>query len=758
VTSVTDPLGHASTFTYDPDGNLLAATDENQHTITYTYDAANQLTLVTRADNSTRGFGYDVNGDVTQVQDGLHQATNVSYDPMGRPISLTDPLNRTTAYGYDPAGRITSVTDAMGRTTSLAYDAGGELVSESYSDGITPNAHYSYDAIGRPTSMSDGTGTSTFGYDSLHRLVQTTNGAGSAVGYGYDLNGNLTSITYPGSARVVNKTYDAAGRLATVGDWLANTTTYKYDANSNPIEADYPNGVIAKFTYDNTDQLTSLSDALAGNSFLNLTYSRDNLGQITAESSKTFGYDTIDRLTSAQIAGNQTTFSYDTADRLTQVQVAGGSTSTYAYDAADQLQTLTTTAPGGAQIQKYTYAYDQNGNRISRTDQSSNSLSYVYDQANRLTSLGSAAQYSYDGFGLRTQKNVAGVVTNYTWNIVQGLPTVILDGQTAYVTGLGGLPLEQITPSGQVYYYHSDQQGSTRAMTDSSGAVVQTYDYDAYGNPATTSGSVVNPFQYSGQYTDAESGLQYLRARYYDPSSESFISRDPAVLLEPYSYAGASPQMQGDPSGLDWADATRAVVDESNGYLGYVPYIGTPLELIAAYSALRHCDFAAASEYMSVIAINLITGVAAGVLGPLVGGVAKADAKAARAGEAAAERAAVRGESKAADATVAYTKKELKAARQRAVRQAWKDERALINAGQRGTRDWSDAEKAELLRTGKVKGYVGHHINSVKGHPEMAGDPNNIEFVTPAEHLARHGGNWRNPTVGELLDRSLQAH
>jgi hypothetical protein len=162
---------------------------------------------------------------------------------------------------------------------------------------------------------------------------------------------------------------------------------------------------------------------------------------------------------------------------------------------------------------------------------------------------------------------------------------------------------------------------------------------------------------------------------------------------------------------------------------------------------------------MSVIAINLITGVAAGVLGPLVGGVAKADAKAARAGEAAAEHAAVRGESKAADATVAYTKKELKAARQRAVRQAWKDERALINAGQRGTRDWSDAERAELLRTGKVKGYVGHHINSVKGHEEMAGDPNNITFLTPAEHQARHpGGNWRNPTTGELLDRSLQAH
>jgi len=93
----------------------------------------------------------------------------------------------------------------------------------------------------------------------------------------------------------------------------------------------------------------------------------------------------------------------------------------------------------------------------------------------------------------------------------------------------------------------------------------------------------------------------------------------------------------------------------------------------------------------------------------------------------------------------------LEAARQKAVADAWKLEREAVKRGRRGTRNWSDAEKAELSATGKVKGHHGHHINSVNDLPEMAGNPSNIEFVTPEEHLQRHGGNWRNPTEGPTV-------
>ena len=98
-------------------------------------------------------------------------------------------------------------------------------------------------------------------------------------------------------------------------------------------------------------------------------------------------------------------------------------------------------------------------------------------------------------------------------------------------------------------------------------------------------------------------------------------------------------------------------------------------------------------------------------------------------------------------------------ARKKAVNEAWKQERELVAKTGKGTRQWTDAEKLELLKRGKVKGYEGHHINSVKGSLAKGGDvslisnPNNVAFVTRSEHLMMHSGNFRNVTTGELLSR-----
>ena len=101
------------------------------------------------------------------------------------------------------------------------------------------------------------------------------------------------------------------------------------------------------------------------------------------------------------------------------------------------------------------------------------------------------------------------------------------------------------------------------------------------------------------------------------------------------------------------------------------------------------------------------------------------------------------------------SKKTVESQRRQAVKQAWKDEKNLIEHGGReaGTRRWTRSEEQELLQNGKVKNYHGHHINNVKDHPEMAGNPDNIEFLTPGEHLDVHGGNFRNKTEGNLLNR-----
>jgi RHS repeat-associated protein len=185
-------------------------------------------------------------------------------------------------------------------------------------------------------------------------------------------------------------------------------------------------------------------------------------------------------------------------------------------------------------------------------------------------------------------KTADAATSTYTWDMAEGLPLVLAEtigANTAYwVTGLGGLPLEEIAADGTVYYYHSDKLGSTRALSKDDGVVVATYDYDAYGNLTSQTG-FLQPFQFAGQYSDAESGLQYLRARYYDPATEQFLTRDPLTPRTqlPYVYAQDSPPNRVDPSGLD------SIVDPNSGDGGGPPSIGPAQEEAIAARIARTC-------------------------------------------------------------------------------------------------------------------------------------------------------------------------
>ena len=101
-----------------------------------------------------------------------------------------------------------------------------------------------------------------------------------------------------------------------------------------------------------------------------------------------------------------------------------------------------------------------------------------------------------------------------------------------------------------------------------------------------------------------------------------------------------------------------------------------------------------------------------------------------------------------------YSAGRLNYLRRKAVKEAWKKERELVLKSGAGTRAWTELEIEELKRTGKVKGYEGHHINNVKDHPELAGEQRNVMFVKKGkEHLNAHGGNYRNETHGPLISR-----
>ena len=553
--TVTDPLGHQTVYGYNKNEQQNYLRDPNSHETRYVYDYDGELVNTIRPDLTSVQTTYDADANVSQQIDGLNHATTYTYDPLDRKATMADALNRTTTYGYDLAGNLTSLKDAKGQTTSYGYDAAGQLVSIQYSDGQTPNVTYSYDALGERKSMSDGTGTTTYSYDSLGRLTDGTNGAGAHVGYRYDLKSQLTSLVYPGSTGTVSRAYDDAGRLQSVTDWLSHTTTFGYDAASHLRTINYPNTVVATYTYDNAGRLMSIVDQAGNNSpFMNLTYGRDNAGQLTSDSSATptsFGYDSLNRETSGP---GSMTYSYDNADRITQINQSGGNQGTLAYDNADQLQTYTITN-GGTQTQKYTYAFDANGNRTSQTDASNSTVTYGWDQANRMVFYGSTATYAYNGDGLRTSKSVTGNAEAFTWDIAEGLPLILQDAGTSFVTGTGGLPLEQIS-GGSVLYFHPDQLGSTVSLTDSAGAVQMSATYDAYGNIVTRSAAASTPFGYAGQYVDSESGLYYLRARPYDPTTGQFVAVDPLLPTTrgAYQYALGAPEDHTDSTGLsdDW--------------------------------------------------------------------------------------------------------------------------------------------------------------------------------------------------------------
>jgi RHS repeat-associated protein len=570
--TVTDPLGRKTTFTYDANQNETSVTDGNGHTTTYAYDADNELTKVTHPDGSTLTTARDANGNVTSKTDGLGHATTYAYDALNRKVSATDPLGHQTTYAYDPAGNLTSMVDAQSQTTSYSYDAANELTAIHYSDGTTPGVTLTYDADGQRASMTDGTGSSSYTYDSLHRLTQTVNGAGATVGYAYDLAGHLTKIVYPGGSRAVTRGYDAAGRLTSITDWLGNKTQLGYDADGNLLTESYPNGTSAHITYDAADQLSGIKDSgAAAGTFLNLGYSRDQIGLLSAENSTTYSYDSVGRLTS----GAGQTYTYDAADRLTGFTDSQGNSGSDTFDAADELTsskvTLTGDLPGTSTT---TYSYDARGNRISQilvnlpnqTGIPPTTTAYGYDQADRLTSFSAKAKvtlaqatYAYDGAGLRASKTVSGTTEAFTWDLAEGTPLLLQDGGTSYVTGPAGLPLEQVSSSGTVRYYHQDQLGSTRALTDAGGHVVATYAYDPYGNLTATTGTVSNPFLFAGQFLDSESGLYYMRARYYDPAVGQFLTRDPLepVTQLPYGYAADSPTNFTDPTGLDCGNSAE---------------------------------------------------------------------------------------------------------------------------------------------------------------------------------------------------------
>jgi RHS repeat-associated protein len=161
-----------------------------------------------------------------------------------------------------------------------------------------------------------------------------------------------------------------------------------------------------------------------------------------------------------------------------------------------------------------------------------------------------------------------GKTTSYiTWNTQAELPVILSDEQNNYIYGPDNIPIEQIQSKGAVLYLHHDQQGSTRMLTSATGTTEATTTYDAYGNTTGATGNTTSPLGYDGQYTNPDTGLIYLRARSYDPTTAQFLSTDPieAITRAPYGYTGDNPLNLLDPSGLSGCGGIAVISAVCNG-------------------------------------------------------------------------------------------------------------------------------------------------------------------------------------------------
>ena len=278
-----------------------------------------------------------------------------------------------------------------------------------------------------------------------------------------------------------------------------------------------------------------------------------------------YGYDNVYRLTSEAVAsdpaGNNGTigYTYDAVGNRTQQTSTNPAISTggFSYDANDRLTTD---------------SYDANGNTTG-----SGGLNYSYDFENHLIQQGGAT-FVYDGDGNRVQKIVAGVTTKYLVATVNptGYPQVVYEtfsgtGITEYwrqfVYGLDRISQYRSTQAGaQKSYYVYDGHGSVRALTDGSGNVTDTYDYDAFGNVTHQTGATPNEFLFASEQYDSNLHLYYNRARYLNTSTGRFWSMDTyggdpesPLSLHKYLYAQGDPVNNSDPGGMQIDEALGAL-------------------------------------------------------------------------------------------------------------------------------------------------------------------------------------------------------
>ncbi|MEK6528127.1 MAG: RHS repeat-associated core domain-containing protein, partial [Nitrospirota bacterium] len=510
---------------------------------------------------ATTTYQYDVLGNLTKLTDAKNNQSTMTYDTLSRKTSMTDPDMGYWIYTYDDNGNLKTQKDAKNQTITFTYDALNRVTKKDYPTGT--DTVYTYDETtstnskGRLTKVVDASGTEKYYYDKLGRItktIKTVSGVNGIIETAYDALSRTTNIKYPDN-EIVSYSYDTGGNLSQITGYAAYSN---YNALGQAGTITYANGVSTIYQYySSNNRLYSITTNSPSQGLQNISYSYDKIGNI-----KTI----TDYIDSTR---NQT-FTYDDIDRLTQAQSTVYGTLTYSYS---QIGNMTYNSQGGnytyptngirphavTKAGTNTYIYNANG---SMTSGAGRTIAYNYDNMpSSITKSGITTTFVYDYDGQRVKKTASSVTTVYMGKLYECTSSVC----TKYI--FGGSQKIASKKQGVVNYYHTDHLGSSSIITNSSASKVEEIYYYPYGGTRLNSGSVNVKHKFTGQEEDAETGLYYYGARYYDPLLGRFISADTIVqnpfdpqALNRYSYARNNPLIYTDPSGHKWWDVIAGAV------------------------------------------------------------------------------------------------------------------------------------------------------------------------------------------------------
>ncbi|MDP4512070.1 RHS repeat-associated core domain-containing protein [Nonomuraea turcica] len=610
LTKQTDALGNATTFGYDLAGRPTTTTNALGLTSTALYDLAGRKNETQEQDATgkvlrTVKAGYDLAGNPISSTSGEGHTVTRAYDAANRMTSLVEPVSAseqiTSTFGYDAAGAQTRTTNGRGNSTYTTYNSLGlvetviEPATAQHPDLKDRTWTVAYDAAGNPAvSLAPGGVRVERNFDELNRLVkQTGSGAEAdteAKTFGYDPVGRMIT------ANDLTFTLNDRGQLLKSSSAVAgDLNVYAYDANNRVVQRTDGTGT-STFTWDDADRLTQSVDPVSGTT---IDYTYDKAARLTGMAygaggaRRAYGYDDLNRLTKDTLTTSAAgpiasiEYGYDLDDNMTSkttAGTAGAGKNTYTYDWANRLTSWT--APDGARTD---YGWDAAGNRVKAGDKT-----YTYDGRDRLTA-GDGRTYTYTARGTLAEEGngmvrltksdafdrlVSDDGVQYDYDALDRVETRTQGGKTQRMTYDGttnNLVAVTDTATGvKTAMFGRDALGRTLGLSDGAGAqlafcdlrgdligaftatgtsLIDSVAYNPFGEVVTRTGAA-HSLGYQGAYTDPSTGKVNMAARWYQPTTGSFISRDtltqsadPSVQLNRYTYANDNPLTNVDPDG-----------------------------------------------------------------------------------------------------------------------------------------------------------------------------------------------------------------